>query len=158
MGTPSVILSLPLLQVGPNNSSNGPRCSEEGQEVGRQHQRPSCPRHQVGQVHPRLQVDPQGHVLGQGPSPPPFRARVLRHALPHPGPPLPGLERRARNRGRSPSASVSSRSRTPVTRTSSRSRPSKLLDANLWKEGEGTHLDSRADRKERYFQGRTTLL
>merc|ERR1712080_441863 len=56
------------------------------------------------------------------------------------------------------SASVSSRSRTPVTRTSSRSRPSKLLDANLWKEGEGTHLDSRADRKERYFQGRTTLL
>merc|ERR1712080_473488 len=65
MGTPSVILSLPLLQVGPNNSSNGPRCSEEGQEVGRQHQRPSCPRHQVGQVHPRLQVDPQGHALGQ---------------------------------------------------------------------------------------------
>lgn len=55
---------------------SGPRCSEEDQEVGRQHQRASRACHQVGQVLAWVQVDPQGDALGQGcvsqPPPPPF--------------------------------------------------------------------------------------
>lgn len=45
---------------------SGPRCSEEDEEVGRQHQRQARARHQVGQVLARVQVDPQGDALGQG--------------------------------------------------------------------------------------------
>lgn len=42
---------------------SGPRCPEEGQKVGRQHQLEARSRHQVGKVRSRLQVDPQGHAL-----------------------------------------------------------------------------------------------